>query len=43
LGPSLAVPINDVRLLLGTWQQIVHVECDTRSRERTVVVTVLGD
>jgi secondary thiamine-phosphate synthase enzyme len=43
LGPSLTVPINDGQLLLGTWQQIVHVECDTRSRERTVVVTVLGD
>ena len=30
-------------VLLGAWQQIVHVECDTRSRERTVVVTVMGE
>jgi secondary thiamine-phosphate synthase enzyme len=43
LGPSLTVPVSDGHLLLGTWQQIVHVECDTRSRERTVVVTVTGD
>ena len=43
LGPSLTVPIHDGRLLLGTWQQIFHLECDIRPRERTVVVTVYGD
>ena len=43
LGPSLSVPIGDGRLLLGTWQQIVHLECDTRGRERTIVVTVMGE
>lgn len=41
LGPSLSVPVRDGRLVLGTWQQIVHLECDIRPRERTVVVTVL--
>ena len=29
--------------LLGTWQQVVLVECDTRPRDRTVVVTVMGE
>jgi secondary thiamine-phosphate synthase enzyme len=43
LGPSLTVPIGGGRLVLGTWQQIIHLECDTRPRERTVIVTVLGD
>lgn len=43
LGPSLTVPITDGKLLLGTWQQIFHLECDVRGRERTVIVTVLGD
>ncbi len=43
LGPSLAVPIADGKLMLGTWQQIVHLECDVRGRQRTVVVTVVGD
>jgi secondary thiamine-phosphate synthase enzyme len=43
LGPSLTVPIGEGKLLLGTWQQIVHLECDTRSRERTIVVTVMGE
>jgi secondary thiamine-phosphate synthase enzyme len=43
MGPSLSVPISDGALVLGTWQQIFHLECDVRPRERTVVVTVLGE
>ncbi len=43
LGPGLTVPVGDGKLLLGTWQQIVHLECDTRPRRRSVVVTVLGE
>jgi secondary thiamine-phosphate synthase enzyme len=43
LGPSLTVPIREGRLVLGTWQQIFHLECDIKSRHRTVVVTVMGE
>jgi secondary thiamine-phosphate synthase enzyme len=43
LGPSLTVPVRDGRLVLGTWQQLFHLECDVRPRERTVIVTVLGE
>jgi len=43
LGPSLTVPIADGKPVLGTWQQIFHLECDVRGRQRTVVVTVVGD
>ena len=43
LGPSLSLPIARGEPALGTWQQIVLVECDTRARERTVVVTVMGE
>jgi len=43
LGPSLTVPIADGKLVLGTWQQIFHLECDVRGRQRTVLVTVVGD
>ncbi len=43
LGPSLTVPIADGKLVLGTWQQIFHLECDVRGRQRTVPVTVVGD
>jgi len=43
LGPSLTVPIRGGALVLGTWQQIFHIECDIRPRERTVCITVLGE
>ena len=43
LGPSLSLPVADGKPVLGTWQQIVLLECDVRSRRRTVVVTVLGE
>jgi len=43
LGPSLTVPIQDGHLVLGTWQQIFHLECDIRPRRRIIAVTVMGD
>jgi secondary thiamine-phosphate synthase enzyme len=43
LGPSLAVPFREGRLLLGTWQQIVLVDFDTRPRQREVVVQLAGE
>jgi secondary thiamine-phosphate synthase enzyme len=43
LGPSLSVPVTDGKPVLGTWQQIMHLECDVRPRQRTVVVTVMGE
>jgi secondary thiamine-phosphate synthase enzyme len=43
LGPSLTVPVSNGRLVLGTWQQLFHLECDVKPRNRTVVVTVIGE
>ena len=43
MGPSLAVPVTNGELVLGTWQQIFHIDCDVRQRQRTVVVTVIGE
>ena len=43
LGPSLSVPVAEGKLVLGTWQQIMHLECDVRPRRRTVMVTVMGE
>ena len=43
LGPSLCIPIANGQMTLGTWQQVFHLECDVRPREREVVVTVMGD
>jgi len=43
LGPSLTVPVGEGEPILGTWQQVFHLECDVKPRDRTVVVTVQGD
>jgi secondary thiamine-phosphate synthase enzyme len=43
MGPSLSAPVADGEPVLGTWQQIIHLECDVRPRRRVVVVTVLGE
>jgi len=42
LGPSLSVPVVDGRLTLGTWQQIILVDFDTRPRTRTVICQIVG-
>ena len=42
VGPSLALPIVDGSIPLGTWQQVVVIDCDTRARHRTVHVSVVG-
>jgi len=43
LGPSLTVPVVDARLTLGTWQQIILVDFDTRPRTRTIVCQMIGE
>lgn len=43
LGPSLTVPFSDNRLLLGTWQQVVLLDFDTRPRTRDIVVQCIGE
>jgi secondary thiamine-phosphate synthase enzyme len=43
LGPSLSVPVIDGRLTLGTWQQIILVDFDTRARTRTVICQIIGE
>lgn len=43
IGPSLTVPFVDGELLLGTWQQIVLIDFDNRSRQRRIAVQVIGE
>ena len=43
IGPSLTVPFKDRNLILGTWQQIVFIELDTRSRERRIIIQIIGE
>ena len=42
VGPSLALPVANGAVPLGTWQQIVFMDFDTRPRRRTVHVSVVG-
>jgi secondary thiamine-phosphate synthase enzyme len=43
LGPSLTVPVSEGKLALGSWQQIFHLECDVKARQRKLVVTLTGE
>jgi secondary thiamine-phosphate synthase enzyme len=43
LGPSLTIPFVSQRLTLGTWQQIIYVDFDNRSRQRDLVVQIMGE
>ncbi len=42
LGPSLTVPFNNGKMILGTWQQIIFLEFDNRSRQRRLVLQFMG-
>jgi secondary thiamine-phosphate synthase enzyme len=43
LKPNLSIPIEDGNLILGTWQQIIFVDFDTRSRKRTIHCQFMGE
>ena len=43
LGASLVIPLNNKRLTLGTWQQVVIVDFDNRPRSRQIVVQITGE
>ncbi|MGD8835389.1 MAG: secondary thiamine-phosphate synthase enzyme YjbQ [Desulfobacteraceae bacterium] len=42
MGPSISLPIRQGRLRLGTWQQVVAINHDNRSRRRSIEVTIIG-
>ena len=43
IGPSLTIPFKDGNLMLGTWQQLVLLETDTRPRERKIILQIIGE
>jgi secondary thiamine-phosphate synthase enzyme len=43
IGPSLSIPVSEGAMTLGTWQQVVFLEFDNRSRQRTVKVNIMGE
>jgi len=42
-GPSMVIPFEKGRLLLGTWQQVVLLEFDNRPRKRDIIVQLMGE
>lgn len=43
MKPSITIPFENGRLLLGNWQQIILLDFDTRPREREIIVNVIGE
>ena len=43
VGPSLTIPFREGQMMLGTWQQIVLIEMDTKPRERRVILQMMGE
>lgn len=43
IGPSLTIPVNNHRMILGTWQQVLFIDFDVRPRQRNIVVQILGN
>ncbi|MCK5581259.1 MAG: secondary thiamine-phosphate synthase enzyme YjbQ [Candidatus Omnitrophica bacterium] len=43
VGPSVTFPFRDAEMILGTWQQIIFIDFDNRSRQRELVVQILGE
>lgn len=43
LGPSITIPFSNGRLTIGTWQQVILVDFDNKSRSRRVVVQAMGE
>jgi len=43
MKPSLSIPLIKGRLTLGTWQQIVFIDFDNRTRERNILVYLMGE
>ncbi|MFH1736372.1 MAG: secondary thiamine-phosphate synthase enzyme YjbQ [Actinomycetota bacterium] len=43
IGPSLTIPVTDGKPVLGTWQQVVYIDNDIRSRSRRVIIQLTGD
>ncbi len=43
LGTSFSFPIKNARPVLGTWQQVVFIECDNRPRKRKLIFTIYGE
>ncbi len=43
IGPQITCAIQNNKLVLGTWQQIILIDSDNKSRNRRIMVTIIGE
>ena len=43
MKPSMSIPVIDGKLSLGTWQQVIFMDFDNRSRQRSLIVQIIGE
>lgn len=43
MGPAMTLPVSGGKAVLGTWQQIVFIDHDNRSRSREIFVQLVGE
>ncbi len=43
IGPSITIPIHQGKIIHGTWQQITFIDFDTRSRNRKIIIQIIGE
>ncbi len=43
IGPSITVPFEAGKLVLGTWQQVIFLDFDNRPRQRQLHVQIVGE
>lgn len=42
-GPSIALPVQNDKVCLGTWQQVILLDFDNRPRTREIVLQLIGE
>jgi secondary thiamine-phosphate synthase enzyme len=43
IGPDITIPIQDKKLVLGTWQQVIFLDFDNRPRQRNLHIQISGE
>lgn len=43
MGPGTVLPVENGKLITGTWQQVVVIDHDNRPRQREIRIQIVGD
>lgn len=42
-GPSIALPVQNGKVCLGAWQQVILLDFDNRPRTREIILQLIGE